>query len=154
MAPFTAPFDAVLCVIQILTNVCERLMGLHVAGYVHRDLKPANVMWLPRQNRWTLIGFGSIARIGTKASLNFTFTYAAPEVITAFAAGELDIEASPALDAWSLGVMAFELLTGAPAFKLLTHGALLVRLCSLLLLLMMLFYCVACYHASVVLGST
>lgn len=111
---------------QILSNVCERLEDLHAAGYVHRDLKPANVLWLPRQNRWTLIDFGSIARIGTSASLNFTFTYAAPEVITAFSAGKLDIEASSALDAWSLGVMAFELFTGAPAFKLLTDGALLV----------------------------
>ena len=129
--PYQAPCDAALCVVQVLTNVCERLMDLHAAGYVHRDLKPANVMWLPRQNRWTLIDFGSIACIGTKAPLNFTFTYAAPEVITAFAAGELDVEATSALDAWSLGVMAFELLTGTPAFKLLTDGALLVRLCSL-----------------------
>ena len=116
-----------LHVMQILSNVCERLEDLHAASYVHRDLKPANVLWLPRQNRWTLIDFGSIARIGTSASLNFTFTYAAPEVITAISAGKLDIEASSALDAWSLGVMAFELFTGAPAFKLLTDGALLVR---------------------------
>lgn len=115
---------------QILSSVCQRLKDLHAAGYVHRDLKPSNVMWLPRQNRWTLIDFGCIARIGAKAPLNFTFTYAAPEVIAAFAAGALDVEASSALDAWSLGVMAFELLTGAPAFQLLTDGALMVRACT------------------------
>jgi len=32
------------------------------------------------------------------------------------------IEARPAQDAWSLGVTAFELLTGSPAFDLLSHG--------------------------------
>ena len=97
---------------------------------MHRDLKPANVMWLPRQNRWTVIDFGCVAPVGDKAPLNFTMVYAAPEVIHAFLAGEKHIEASPALDAWALGVMAFELLTDAAAFDLLTDGA--ARVCSCL----------------------
>ena len=108
---------------QILSNVSKRLADMHDAGYVHRDLKPANVMWLPRQNCWTVIDFGCAARIGAQAPLNFTLTYAAPEVVHALVAGERVIHASPALDAWALGVMAFELLTGAPAFNLLTAGA-------------------------------
>ena len=108
---------------QILSNISKRLADMHEAGYVHRDLKPANVMWLPRQNCWTVIDFGCVARTGDQAPLNFTLTYAAPEVFRALVTGKADIQASPALDAWALGVMAFELLTGAPAFNILTAGA-------------------------------
>ena len=121
---------------QILSSICQRLKALHAAGYVHRDLKPASVMWLPRQNRWTLVDFSSIACIGSKAPLNSTFAYAAPEVIAAFTAGEPDVETSSALDAWSLGVIAFELLTGATAFKLLTDGAPRVRCCGMVSLML------------------
>jgi serine/threonine protein kinase len=98
------------------------MSGMHEAGFVHRDLKPANVMWLPRENRWTVIDFGCAARIGAPAPLSFTLAYAAPEVLHAVEMGMKTIESTPALDAWSLGVMAFELLTGSPAFQLVTDG--------------------------------
>lgn len=113
--------------LQVLSNVSKRLADMHAAGIVHRDLKPANVMWLPRENRWTVIDFGCVARVGDQAPLNFTLAYAAPEVIAACTAGERTILAAPAVDAWSLGVMAFELLTGAPAFQLVTQGSQVVR---------------------------
>eukprot|EP00892_Ulva_mutabilis_P006269 jgi/Ulvmu1/4013/UM188_0003.1 len=109
--------------LAVLSHVSQRLADMHDAGYVHRDLKPANVMWLPRQNRWTIIDFGCVARIGERAPLNFTLTYAAPEVMHALAEGRRDIEAAAEMDVWALGVMAFELLTGACAFKLVTDGA-------------------------------
>ena len=89
---------------------------------MHRDLKPANVMLLQRENRWTIIDFGCAARSGVRSPLCFTLAYAAPEVVHAWDAGHSTIACSPALDAWSLGVMAFELLTGAPAYKMLTDG--------------------------------
>ena len=108
--------------LQVLSNVASRLAVMHEAGYVHRDLKPANVMWLPRENRWIVIDFGCVARIGDAVPLSFTLAYASPEVVQAHEVGIARMEAWPALDAWSLGVMAFELLTGAPAFKFLTEG--------------------------------
>ena len=40
-------------------------------------------MWLPSQNRWTLIDFGCAARIGQSAHLGFSLLYAAPEDATA-----------------------------------------------------------------------
>jgi serine/threonine protein kinase len=103
------------------------MSDMHEAGFVHRDLKPANVMWLPRENRWTVIDFGCAALIGAPAPISFTLAYAAPEVVHAFEMGLKTIESTPALDAWSLGVMAFELLTGSPAFRLVTDGRKKVR---------------------------
>ena len=48
-----------MCIcLQIIHHICECLRDLHEAGYAHRDLKPGNIMWLPSQNRWTLIDFG------------------------------------------------------------------------------------------------
>jgi serine/threonine protein kinase len=75
-----------LCV-QMISQIALRLRDLHKLGYVHRDLKPANVMWLPRQNRWTVIDFGCAAHTGEEARLGFSFSYAAPEVISAYRSG-------------------------------------------------------------------
>jgi serine/threonine protein kinase len=83
---------------------------------VHRDIKPGNIMWLPRQNRWTLIDFSCAARTGDCAQLGFTIAYAAPEVIQAFQGGAKRIVVTEALDAWSLGVLAIEVFTGTPVF--------------------------------------
>lgn len=36
--------------------------------------------------------------------------------------GQKDIIPQPSMDAWALGVMAYELLTGGPAFQILVDG--------------------------------
>jgi serine/threonine protein kinase len=71
----------------MILQLAVRLKELHALGYVHRDLKPANVMWLPRENRWTVIDFGCVARTGKSARLGFSLKYAAPEVIAAYRSG-------------------------------------------------------------------
>ena len=72
----------------MMHQIALRMRDFHRLGYVHRDLKPGNVMWLPRQNRWTVIDFGCTARAGELARLGFSLAYAAPEVIAAYRAGE------------------------------------------------------------------
>eukprot|EP00892_Ulva_mutabilis_P002568 jgi/Ulvmu1/12311/UM088_0031.1 len=104
-------------VYAVLVHVAKRLADLHAAGYAHRDLKPANVMWLPRENRWTLIDFGCAARIGDRAPLAFTLAYAAPETVRAWRSGATDEVAAAATDAWALGAMAVQLLTREPLFE-------------------------------------
>ena len=68
-------------------HLAMRMRDFHALGYVHCDLKPGNVMWLPRENRWTVIDFGCAARTGEEARLGFSIAYAAPEVISAYRAG-------------------------------------------------------------------
>jgi serine/threonine protein kinase len=53
---------------------------------------------------------------GEAAPLSFTPSYAAPEVIAAYEAGAKTLVASSTADVWSLGLVAFEMLTGEPAF--------------------------------------
>ncbi|NJR41556.1 MAG: protein kinase [Akkermansiaceae bacterium] len=103
---------------QVLVHVATRLRDMHAAGYVHRDIKPGNIMLLPRMNSWTVIDFGCAARTGERAPLSFTVQYSPPEVVRAYLAKEAAIAATEAVDAWALGVVAFELLTGTPAFEL------------------------------------
>ena len=114
LLPYSIGVQRAACM-QVICHLAERLVELHASGIVHRDLKPANVMWLPSQNRWTIIDFGCAARTHSTARLAYTLRYAAPEVIAAKRkAGLKHIVVEESLDAWSLGVMAFEMATGAP----------------------------------------
>lgn len=112
---------------QVLAHVATRLRDMHQAGFVHRDIKPSNIMLLPRENRWTVIDFGSAARAARLAGLSYTMIYAAPEVAASVHSGARSIVVDPAVDAWALGVVAYELLTGQPTFDLLRDGKQSVR---------------------------
>ena len=112
---------------QIIGQVASCLAELHGHGWVHRDLKPGNIMYLPRTASWTLIDFGLAARAGETARLGYTLAYAAPEVIAAADIGSKSVTADTAVDAWALGVMAFELLTGRPVHCPLTGSPADVR---------------------------
>jgi serine/threonine protein kinase len=104
--------------IQVLGHVGERIAELHDAGYAHRDLKPGNIMWQPRTYTWVLIDFGLAAPLDEDASVGFTPTYAAPEMVIAHLQGKRVVKASASVDAWSLGVIAFELLVQRHPFGL------------------------------------
>jgi Protein kinase domain len=71
---------------------------------------------------------GSSWPAGEAAPLSFTPSYAAPEVIAAYEAGARTLIASPAADVWSLGLVAFEMLTGEPAFPALSMQEIVERL--------------------------
>lgn len=103
--------------VQVLTNLCAYIHSMHDAGYAHRNIKPSNVVWLPHSEKWVTLDIATSARIGTRAALNVTLAYAAPEVVEALESGR-KLVVSPAQDMWSLGVIAFETLTRSCAFPL------------------------------------
>ncbi|GEM_PF-1636205 len=103
-------------VAKILADVAGVLSAVHAAGIVHRDLKPDNVLLTPRDEFYPLriIDWG-VARLGPMGRLTLdgmtpgTPIYMSPEQATGRNIG-------PPCDIYSLGVMAYEMLTGHPPF--------------------------------------
>lgn len=104
-------------VIAILDQICAALEAVHVVGVVHRDLKPANVMLMnlaAPEPRVKVLDFGfaksgeSTLRTSPDMVLG-TPGYMSPEQIQAIAA-------TPRSDLYSLGLMAYFMLTGLDAY--------------------------------------
>jgi serine/threonine-protein kinase len=103
--------------VGFLDQVCRGLQAIHEAGVVHRDLKPSNIL-IDRGFRVAVGDLGLVrltepGATGSTGSLNGTPAYVAPES----ALGEaLEPAMQRRADIYSLGVMAFELLTGQLPF--------------------------------------
>lgn len=108
---------------QILTaaqQILEAMSAMHAAGVAHRDLKPSNIMLAARpdgQMFVKIIDFGLVRLIGPdvirltmRGDIFGTPKYMSPEQ----AAG--DAQAGRPADVYSLGIMLWECLTGAPPF--------------------------------------
>ena len=110
----SGPLDSVAAM-DVVAQVAAGLAAAHAAGLVHRDVKPANLL-MGRDGLVKITDFGiahaagsaPITQVGTLVG---TPAYLAPER----AAGQ---PATPASDMYSLGIVAFECLTGTLPF----HG--------------------------------
>jgi eukaryotic-like serine/threonine-protein kinase len=99
---------------DVLAQAAAGLAAAHAAGLVHRDVKPANLLVGPGgQVKITDFGIAyaaGSAPVTRTGLLVGTPAYLAPER----AAGG---QATPASDLYSLGVVGYECLTGAPPFR-------------------------------------
>jgi len=106
-------------VVAILGGVAAALQLAHDRGITHRDLKPANIVahrYESGERVYKVIDFGLAAmkatsetRLTNPAYFVGTIAYAAPEQMR----GE---EVSSLTDVYSLGVIAYEMLTGSRPF--------------------------------------
>jgi serine/threonine-protein kinase len=105
-------------VVGILDQVCRGVAAIHKAGTVHRDLKWTNVLVGPAF-RIAVTDLG-LARTLDRASkpdsdtVSGTPAYMAPEIVIGT---PLPANLQDRADVYSLGVMAFELLTGRLPFE-------------------------------------
>lgn len=103
--------------IGILRQIARGLADAHEAGVIHRDVKPENVMLERRGDRRDAVrildfGIASMASQFVSGSVDGAGTpeFVAPEVI-------LGQPATPSSDLYSLGCMAYEMLTGTTPFR-------------------------------------
>ncbi len=106
--------------VDVLTQIAEALTEAHGLGYVHRDLRPRNVFLINKRGRTDfvkLLDFGLSKLIlpnaeAKQTAMGMTFgdpRYMSPEQ----ARGETLDRRS---DIYSLGAIAFEMLTGTPPY--------------------------------------
>lgn len=99
--------------IDVLAGITEGLAAIHASGISHRDVKPANIMLAPG-NRTVLMDFGlfkpEFERLDAIAG---SPEYMAPEVCI----GRVNPGDGHLVDLYALGVIAWELVAGAPPFR-------------------------------------
>jgi serine/threonine protein kinase len=98
-------------VLRVGRAVASALDYAHAKGVIHRDVKPANTM-IATDGRVVLMDFGLALNVqqGSIGEVFGTPHYVAPEQARNSA------EARPQSDVYSLGIMMFEMLTGALPF--------------------------------------
>src|SRR4051812_8268504 len=103
-------------VATLLGDVADVLAAVHKSGVVHRDLKPDNLLCTPTDHDypirvldWGVARLGPIGRLTIDGLTPGTPIYMSPEQATGRDVG------APC-DLYSLGVIAYEALTGRPPF--------------------------------------
>ena len=96
--------------LRYTTDILEALRAAHRMGVIHRDIKPENIL-VPTDGPAKVADFGlarAVSEGSTSATGNMlgTVAYIAPEIA-------LTTEANARSDLYSVGIMLYEMLTGA-----------------------------------------
>jgi serine/threonine-protein kinase len=114
---------------RVMREVADALAFAHARGVVHRDVKPDNVLLEKESGRAMVTDFGIARAVSDSNDSRLTATgmaigtpaYMSPEQ----AAGERDIDGRS--DLYALGIVAYQMLTGAPPFNAASTPAMLVK---------------------------
>ncbi|HJU72584.1 MAG TPA: protein kinase [Gemmatimonadaceae bacterium] len=112
---------------RILAEIADALSYAHLRGVIHRDIKPDNILLDAASGRAMVTDFGIAQAIEAGHRLTATGiavgtpTYMSPEQ----AVGERDIDGRS--DVYSLGVLAYQMLTGRVPFTAGNSMALLLK---------------------------
>lgn len=108
-------------VIHLLTQTCDALAEAHHSGLVHRDIKPANIFAAIRGGIYDvakLLDFGLAKPLSNITDRSITIEgtitgsplFMSPEQVNG------DVQPDARSDIYSLGVVAYYMLTGVPPF--------------------------------------
>lgn len=104
--------------LDIVLEVLSALKSAHALGVIHRDLKPANVLLKDGQHVVVVdFGMSKIVTGGGLGTTNLTthnMVFGTPEYMSPEQARGDDLDAR--CDIYAVGVMLYEMLTGAPPF--------------------------------------
>jgi serine/threonine-protein kinase len=112
---------------RLASEVADGLAYAHVRGVIHRDIKPDNILLDRETGRVMVTDFGiawameSATRLTATGIAVGTPTYMSPEQ----AVGERELDGRS--DVYSLGVLAYQMLTGRVPFTAGTSMALLLK---------------------------
>lgn len=114
---------------EILRDLSLALDYAHQSGIVHRDVKPENVLLDKESGRAMLTDFGvavALAAAGDSRLTGAGFVLGSPRYMSPEqASGERDLDGRS--DLYSLGLIGYEMLTGAPAIDAPTAASTLVK---------------------------
>ncbi|GEM_PF-633807 len=115
MAPLPIDPQILSRVVDVAVQLCRAVGAIHKVGLVHRDLKPGNVL-VTADGTVKLVDFGVAKWLEEQTSFTQvghvvgSYSYMSPEQITG---SEVDHRA----DLYGLGILLYELLSGAPPFR-------------------------------------
>ena len=107
-------FEKILAAIVCAHNFVYRDQdGSSHRGIVHRDLKPANIL-ITWDDRVKITDFGIVKLVGSENTDTFGTVYGSPQYVSPEQAQGTPLDQRS--DIYSLGIILYEMLTGAPPF--------------------------------------
>ncbi|MGB0036679.1 MAG: serine/threonine-protein kinase, partial [Candidatus Acidiferrales bacterium] len=109
--------------LELFMQVCDGVQHAHQKAIIHRDLKPTNVLVVEQDSKAVpkIIDFGLAKAVGQRLTDKTMFTelgvmMGTPEYMSPEQADQREQNIDTRTDVYSLGVILYELLVGAPPF--------------------------------------